>query len=1114
MRNFLLLLLLLMPMLGSCSDDYDDSAAWKDIDGIYKDLDLLTEKLNSLQLQADALSQIIKGGAITSITEASDGGFIVAYKGADNIEHNFTIATTDQMISTPIIGIQKDAETYYWTVTTEGKTTFLLDTNNQKIPVTGNTPKIEVDKNGYWTINGKQILDSNQKPIKAEGKIASLITKVEMNDNGTASISLGNGEKLSVNTFTLFNVEFKNAGQLAIPPITIKEGIKSLTLDYNIIRQKATQTLMLITRSDETLKVKLNSSDKTMSVTFTENFEEGTTMVMLYDTEDNILIKPVRFTLPVIENGGIATGVDFKEFIDAVTNGSSLRKFKNTEGDVVLLNNIDMQGITLKSGAGSAVGSNTTKPNTKVIYTVGQQTFNETFDGKGHSITNLSCLYNLEDGNIAHGLFNALGKSGIIKNLTISGKATITGNAPQGAAIGGLVGYCEGNILACTNKMNLSFEGTNATNVGVRMGGLVGVLFGNKIGDATQANGCTNEGILICGSITNTASGAYSAFNQGGIAGYIENGEAYIGYATNKGAISAPSGRTGGIVGTLQEGCIENCINEGLIQDDINGVFAGVAKRYNVKRIGGLAGGINTDRHIKNCINNGNVYSQNGSRTGGFVGHNAGYVQSCTNNGIILSDATVDGNNKHGAGWACGYSGTKTGVDYISDCHIGGKVGDYSIYQNNPEDAPAATYSNAVRHGAFSKEANNFSNQDESYYDWTITEECELASGIIYKHYSFTNFNQNIYAIEIDMNNPKVTFETVIADELCPNPNGNNNSNNGKILRETLSETCVRRRGEGRNIVAGINTGFFNSHDGFPRGMHIEEGEPVFVNNPHVRSLLTNHVWGFTFFDDRAVSFEKRAFAGRLKVGTKQYEYYSINDTIVRLNGKPSYDANLYTFRYVKEPHPGLTNPIGPQALFIIGKNDQPLKVNSGDFNATITQIIDGRTSSVEAPYVTSKDEWVLQVTGEKADELAQLLKTGDKVKISAELKIGTSTEPIKVHNSSMYRYVYNGVYAAPPKKEDAETINPTTNLGITQDKSKIIIFCVDGRTDNDRGLDFYEAYRVSKKLGLHDVIRFDGGGSTVMWTYENGIGKIINHASDANGERSCMNYLHVRVLE
>ena len=551
MRNFLLLFLLLMPVIGSCTDDYDDSAAWKDIDGIYKDLDQLKEKLNSLQLQANALSQIVKGGAITSVTEAANGGYVISYKGSDNVEHSFTIATTDQMVSSPIIGIQEEAGTYYWTTTTKGQTTFLLDTNKQKIPVSGSAPQIRVDENGYWVINGQQILDSNQKPIKAEGKTASLITKVEMNDNGTASITLGNGEILSVSTFTLFNVEFKNAGQPAISPIIIEEGTKSLTLNYNIIGKKAAQTLVLITRSDDGVEVKLNSSNKTLAITFTDDFEEGVTMIMLYDTEDNVLIKPVRFTLPIVENGGIATATDFKAFIDAVTNGGSLRKFKDTEGNVILLNDIDMKDITLTSGVGSKVTSNTTSANTKVVYTIGEQTFNGVFDGKGHSINNLTCTYNLEDGNIAHGLFNSLGSSGIIRNLVVSGNATITGKAPQGAAIGGLVGYCEGSILACTNKINLSFEGTNAANIGVRMGGLAGVLYGNKIGDTTQTNGCINEGNLTCGNIVNTGSGAYSAFNQGGIAGYIEIDEAYIGYAINKGNISAPSGRGGGIVGTL-----------------------------------------------------------------------------------------------------------------------------------------------------------------------------------------------------------------------------------------------------------------------------------------------------------------------------------------------------------------------------------------------------------------------------------------------------------------------------------------------------------------------------------------------------------------------------------
>lgn len=94
-----------------------------------------------------------------------------------------------------------------------------------------------------------------------------------MNDNGTASITLGNGEILSVSTFTLFNVEFKNASQPAISPIIIEEGTKSLTLNYNIIGKKAAQTLMLITRSDDGVEVKLNSSNKTLAVTFTDDLK-------------------------------------------------------------------------------------------------------------------------------------------------------------------------------------------------------------------------------------------------------------------------------------------------------------------------------------------------------------------------------------------------------------------------------------------------------------------------------------------------------------------------------------------------------------------------------------------------------------------------------------------------------------------------------------------------------------------------------------------------------------------------------------------------------------------------------------------------------------------------
>ena len=102
--------------------------------------------------------------------------------------------------------------------------------------------------------------------------------------------------------------------------------------------------------------------------------------------------------------------------------------------------------------------------------------------------------------------------------------------------------------------------------------------------------------------------------------------------------MSAPSGRGGGIAGTMNHGTIEFCVNNGTIQDDVDNVFASNSARYNIKRMGGLVGGSGANTYLVNSTNNGNVFSQNGCRTGGFIGHNGGYVQDCTNNGIILSD--------------------------------------------------------------------------------------------------------------------------------------------------------------------------------------------------------------------------------------------------------------------------------------------------------------------------------------------------------------------------------------------------------------------------------------------------------------------------------------------
>lgn len=108
--------------------------------------------------------------------------------------------------------------------------------------------------------------------------------------------------------------------------------------------------------------------------------------------------------------------------------------------------------------------------------------------------------------------------------------------------------------------------------------------------------------------------------------------------------------------------------------------------------MGGLVGGTADNKKgivIDGCTNYGNVFSQVGCRTGGFVGHLNGVVQNCVNKGVILAK---NSNADHGAGWACGFNGNNT---LIVNCVKGGRVGDYDLYKDNPEAAPEASNDNA-----------------------------------------------------------------------------------------------------------------------------------------------------------------------------------------------------------------------------------------------------------------------------------------------------------------------------------------------------------------------------------------------------------------------------------
>ena len=1095
-NNMIAFCVSVLMVLSGCNK-YDDSSLWDGIDKSYNQLTGIKAQLETLTSQVDMLSAVVEGGAITGITAAQDGGYTVRYKGKDNEEKTVVIASKDDIDTAPVLGTKKDGEILYWTISVGGKSDYLKDVDGAKIPVAGRTPAFTVDNEGCWCVNGNPLLDASGKKIKSEGKSVSVISKVAKDDAGNAVITLADGSEVTVPLFEAFNISLFYESEEFMNRLEIEGPLASVAVSCVIGGPAADQTIVKVLRQNG---LKAEVSERTITVSLPENFEEGSFAVMVADAEGNILVRPVyvKDTNAVPDYYGIKTAEDMAKFALAVNTGAPLKRFLNAEGTVVLLSDVDMTGVEQYLPVGTA-----------------DFPFEGIFDGQGFAVKNIAFTTDVTS-QLNAALFGCL--KGTVRNLIVGAEGdvwTITGKCAAGTSVAGVASTAvEGAVIEnCTNNVSFDFQAEDTKDVLASIAGIAGDVKGLAV------TGCTNNADIHVKDLANTGNGG-KGLQLAGIVGYARASTA-VSACINNGDLSAPAGRGGGIVATLDGSTVKNCTNNGTIEDDKFGKYAGNDSAYGYKRMGGLVGGTSGTTSVEDCTNNGTVITYVGCRTGGFVGHNSGNLSGCVNNGNIFGLAAHD---DHGAGWAAGFT---TNKDNIVNCTGKGRVGDIA-QKDTPESAPHASYYNALKYQylkRFNPEANMIDWSADFYYDTEVTAAKELASGLKMTSYQWKNVPRKMHVLEIDLTSAAIDLTTSFANDIVPNPNGNENNNNGFKIRETLSQLCERTRTEGEEVDAGINTGFFDSNDGFARGLHIAEGEPVFVNNQGVRNSLVNHAWGFTLFTDGTASCGKKEFSGKMEIAGKEYEYFSVNDTIVRL-GHKTYYANLYTSRYKEVPHtdhPELVNPLSKSALYVVAKyNSGVMTVNNGYAEATVSAIYDGRTAVLDkAPYLEAADEVAIQLTGDKAAEIAAAVKVGDVIKLKADVAIDGVTKPIYTLNSTMFQFLKNGKDNTGNVSDDSSNntkFDPVTFAAVDQAGTKVWFVVVDGRQIDlaagvwtSMGLKAYEMAQVASRLGAYNMTRFDGGGSTTMWAYADGTGALVNTPSDSKGERSCMNYIYIR---
>lgn len=203
----------------------------------------------------------------------------------------------------------------------------------------------------------------------------------------------------------------------------------------------------------------------------------------------------------------------------------------------------------------------------------GNSSFTGTFDGQGHTISNLT-ITTLNSGFA--GVFGNVGLSGTVKDLAVSGVVRVSGSSSCFA--GGIAGYNRGLIDHCASSAEIAV----------------------------------------------TTDAGYPQSYAGGIAGSNDNGT--IRNCRNSGAVTASStsyARAGGIMGDTSNGSIYNCFNTGAVS-------AGGGSSSNLA--GGITGEAYNNSKLSNCYDAGTVTaSGTGARTGGICGGRGGDPVPMTN---------------------------------------------------------------------------------------------------------------------------------------------------------------------------------------------------------------------------------------------------------------------------------------------------------------------------------------------------------------------------------------------------------------------------------------------------------------------------------------------------